>query len=135
MQRDLQYLEKKKQISYKYHDILSKLSDKKSFFIENSQKLSTKIHKHGKEWHRKIDAIIQKVKYVLDEMDSKGLAALTKEEAEITLTISEITKSIADLKKILDSNDIIIVSSYKSRIDEHKILPPKLQNFHTTFYS
>lgn len=93
--------------------------------------MSTKTHMHGKEWHRKIDAIIQKLMSVLDEMDSKGLAAITKQEAEITRTIS----SIGDLKKNFDSNDISLVSSYKSRIDEYKILPPKLQNFYTTFYS
>ncbi|XP_065924255.1 E3 ubiquitin-protein ligase TRIM71-like [Magallana gigas] len=124
LQKDLQDFEKL--IHPKYQEILSSISEQKADLKENSQKLTTAINKHGEDLHREIDTIKQKLKSDLDEMDSKHLAVLNKQEDEITRTISEITQSIADLKKLLDSNDVSRVSAYKSRKDEFRRLPPKL---------
>ncbi|XP_065925997.1 B-box type zinc finger protein ncl-1-like [Magallana gigas] len=124
LQKDLQDFEKL--IHPKYQEILSSISEQKADLRENSHKLTTAINKHGEDLHREIDAIIQELKSDLDEMDTKHLAVLNKQEDEIKHIISEITQSIAELKKLLDSNDVSRVSAYKSRNDKFRRLPPKL---------
>lgn len=46
----------------------------------------------------------------LDYMNSKPLKVLTKQENELTLSISKITEAIADLRKLLNCNQIKQIS-------------------------
>ncbi|XP_052683463.1 tripartite motif-containing protein 2-like [Crassostrea angulata] len=122
--RDLQELEKS--VYPKYQEIASIIRVQKADLNENSKKLTKAIDKYGQDLHREIDTIIKKLKSDLDEMDSNYLTVLNKQENEITHTISEIKQSIADLKKLLNSNDVGLISAYKSKNDEFRRLPPKL---------
>ncbi|XP_052683031.1 E3 ubiquitin-protein ligase TRIM71-like [Crassostrea angulata] len=122
--RDLQELEKS--ISPKYQEIASIILVMKADLNENSKKLTKAIEKHEEDLHREIDTMIKKLKSDLDEMDSNYLTVLNKQENEIKRTISVIKQSIADLKKLLNSNDVSHISAYKSRNDELRRLPPKI---------
>ena len=60
-------------------------------------------------------------------MDSKQKIALYKQENAINHTITEIKQVIQDLKSLLDTCDVSLVSKYQSRIGEFRKLPPKLK--------
>lgn len=77
--------------------------------------------------HREIDNTIKKLEADLDEMDTELMTVLTKKEDEIAHISSEISKNIVDLKNLIASNDVSVVSANISRNAEFRKLIPKLK--------
>lgn len=133
IQKDLKELEKR--IYPRYQEIASSISSRKSDLRKNSEKLKTALFERGKDWHKEIDKIIRKLESDADEMEAQQLDVLYEQEDEVTHTISEITQNIADLTKLVDSDDIDSVSAYTctSRNEEFRKMSFILQVYLPVF--
>ena len=125
LRKDLQELEKF--IFPKYQEFAAIIKIQKNDQLQNSQKLKSDLKKQGEAFHKEIDAIIQSKQTEIDVMDSKHKTALDKQEDAINHTITEIKQVIQDLKILLDTSDVSLVSKYQSRIREFRKLPSKLK--------
>lgn len=110
----------------KYQEIASEITNQKSEMNKNSERLRSFLDKRGKEWHNEIDAMINEMKFEIYRTHSEIKTALNKQEEEMKHSITEMTKIIVELKRVLDSSDACLVSEYKSRNCEFKKLPRKL---------
>ncbi|XP_062572755.1 uncharacterized protein LOC134234718 [Saccostrea cucullata] len=126
LNKELKELEKA--IYPTYEEIASDLNSEKLILEKHYEKLTTVVIKHGEDWHKGINIIVNKQKSEIDEIKTKHLAALNHQETEIKQITSEIKQSIQDLKKKLDSSDASITLAYKSRNAEFRTLPPKLNS-------
>eukprot|EP00105_Crassostrea_gigas_P045267 XP_019929415.1 PREDICTED: uncharacterized protein LOC105344735 [Crassostrea gigas] len=111
----------------KYHEIAATIPVQKAELERHSKSLTTAISKRGEEWHREIDEIISKKINEINEMEKIYKIILDTHTNEITQSISLITQIIVKLKKMLDSNDVYLVSAYKSKNDGFRKLPLSLR--------
>ncbi|XP_078331350.1 uncharacterized protein LOC144625133 [Crassostrea virginica] len=121
MQKDLQDLEKS--IYPKYQEAATNIPVQRADVNKRSQKLTTALDKQGEALHTEIDTIIQGMKSEIDDMDAQHIAAIDQQEVAINHTIPEITQAILDLKRLLDTSDVCLVSEYTSRTEEFRDFP------------
>ncbi|XP_078331230.1 uncharacterized protein LOC144625055 [Crassostrea virginica] len=131
MHKDLQNLEK--YIYPKYQEAATNIPVQRADVNKRSQKLTTALDKQGEALHTEIDTIIQGMKSDIDDMDAHHIAAIDQQEVAINHTIPEITQAILDLKRLLDTSDVCLVSEYTSRTEEFRSLPAQFQVTLPTF--
>nr|XP_022305045.1 uncharacterized protein LOC111112038 [Crassostrea virginica] len=125
LRRDLQELEKS--IFPKYQESAAIIKTQKADQLKHSQKLTSELNIQGEALHREINTIIQRKQAEIDEMNAQHLAAIEKQEDETNKALHEIKQVIQDLKSLLDTSDVGLVSKYRSRIAEFRKLPHKLK--------
>ena len=77
-------------------------------------------------WHNEIDTIIQELQNKINRMELENQSILEKEERDIKHTISEIDQTILDLKELIYSCDLSLVSHCNFFEKAFTILPPKI---------
>ncbi|XP_062616796.1 tripartite motif-containing protein 2-like [Saccostrea cucullata] len=124
IQKDLDELSNS--VCPKYEEIAEEIEREKTNLEKQYKKLTTAVITQGEDWHREINIIVNKQKSEIDEMKTKHLAILNKQENEIKQIISEVKQCIVDLEKILDSKDVSLTSAYNSRNAKFRSLPLKV---------
>nr|XP_022310064.1 uncharacterized protein LOC111115570 [Crassostrea virginica] len=109
-----------------YQKAASSIAVHNDELVKTSETISNSIREQGEVWHKEIDVVIQKLQSELNDMIRGHQRVLQKEENEISCRISEICKSINDLRNLLDSHDLSLVSACKFRIDDYRTLPYQL---------
>ncbi|XP_062567367.1 E3 ubiquitin-protein ligase TRIM71-like [Saccostrea cucullata] len=118
--------ELKEKIYPNYQDIASDVQIRMSQLQKEYGDLSTFITKHGEEWHREIDKLVQKLKAEVDEMKNTQLQTLQKQLDEINKTMSDIKDEINSVDSVLESTDISSLFSVPSTLDRYTNLPRKI---------
>ena len=131
MQLDLQDFEKN--IYPKYQEAATNIPFQRADVNKRSQKLTTALDKQGEALHTEIDTIIQGMKSEINDMDAQHITAIDQQEDAINHTIPEITQTILDMKRLLETSDVCLVSEYTSRTAEFRNLPAQFQVTLPTF--
>lgn len=124
IEKDLRELETS--IFPKYQVMASNIPIQKDELHKNSNKLKMTIDKSRENLRKEIDTICMKLKSSVEEMDAKLLGLLDRQGEEIKKAMSGISKSIDDIKRILNSRDVTLFSNYKSKNAEFQKFPPVL---------
>lgn len=124
LHNDLKELEES--IFPSYQDIAFKIPAHRADLNKNSQTLTADIDNQGEEWNKEVENVIMKLKSDIEGVVTQHQTVLNKHEDEITVTITEIRQSIADLKKLQESKDVCHVTEYESRNAEFRRLLPNI---------
>nr|XP_022303033.1 tripartite motif-containing protein 3-like [Crassostrea virginica] len=131
IKKDLQEL--KKLIRPKFQQAASEIPAQKAGVKQHSLKLTAALNKQGEALHKEINSLIQRKQSEIEAMDEQHLAAITTQEDVINKALHEIKQVILDLQKLLDSDDVCLVSEYTSRNEEFRSLPAQFQVTLPTF--
>nr|XP_022310437.1 uncharacterized protein LOC111115849 [Crassostrea virginica] len=131
IKKDLQEL--KKLIRPKFQQAASEIPAQKAGVKQHSLKLTAALNKQGEALRKEINSLIQRKQSEIEAMDEQHLAAITTQEDVINKALHEIKQVILDLQKLLDSDDVCLVSEYTSRNEEFRSLPAQFQVTLPTF--
>nr|XP_022310447.1 E3 ubiquitin-protein ligase TRIM36-like [Crassostrea virginica] len=131
IKKDLQEL--KKLIRPIFQQAASKFPAQKDIVKQHSLKLTAALNKQGEALHKEINSLIQRKQSEIEEMDEQHLAAITTQEDVINKALHAIKQVILDLQKLLDSDDVCLVSEYTSRNEKFRSLPAQFQVTLPTF--
>ncbi|XP_022309158.2 uncharacterized protein LOC111114906 [Crassostrea virginica] len=131
IKKDLQEL--KELIRPKFQQAASEIPAQKAGVKQHSLKLTTDLNKQGEALHKEINSLIQRKQSEIEAMDEQHLAAISTQEDVINKALHEIKQVILDLQKLLDLDDVCLVSEYTSRNEEFRSLPAQLEVTLPTF--
>nr|XP_034305086.1 uncharacterized protein LOC105335752 [Crassostrea gigas]XP_034305087.1 uncharacterized protein LOC105335752 [Crassostrea gigas] len=131
IKKDIKKLEN--HISPSYEKITLELEQTLANLDVGYEKLTTTMSKQGEQWHREIDAIINKMKTEISEIKVQHREILQTHLNEIKQIQSVIKQSLLAIREIEKSTEVSPTIEYSSKIREFSKLPPKVQVSMPTF--
>ncbi|XP_065938065.1 E3 ubiquitin-protein ligase TRIM36-like [Magallana gigas] len=120
-------------ISPTYEEISRDFENQLANLDGGYEKLTTTMSKQGEQWHREIDAIINKMKTEISQIKVKHRDILQKHLNEIKQIQSLIKEALQTIRKIEKSTEVSSTIEYSSKIREFSKFPPKVQVSLPTF--
>lgn len=113
-------------ISPTYTDIAKELENEIDNLDEGYEKLATAISNNGKEWHRSIDIVINKMKSEITEMKKKHREVLEEHLLKIKQIECLIQRNLTTLSQLEKCNVVSEIMNYVSRNKEFNKRPPRV---------
>ncbi|XP_065929371.1 E3 ubiquitin-protein ligase TRIM71-like isoform X1 [Magallana gigas] len=120
-------------ISPTYEEIALDLENQLANLDGGYEKLTTAMSKHGEQWHREIDIVINKMKTEISEIKVKHRDILQKRLDEIKQTQALIKQTLLAIEEIKKSTEVSPTIEYRSKIREFSQLQSKVKVTLPTF--
>lgn len=120
-------------ISPTYDAIVSELESQVAGLDNVYDEIGFSIIQHGEILHKEVDNVIGNMKDELNEMKNSHHDILKKKLEEVVQKRNSIQQAMCYLWEIEQSNEIMEIMAYTSRIEEFTQLPPKVQITLPTF--
>ncbi|XP_061180664.1 E3 ubiquitin-protein ligase TRIM45-like [Saccostrea echinata] len=117
-----------------YQDIACDLKERMSQLETEYGDLSTAITRHGEDWHREIDKLVNKFIAEVYEMKTSQLHILKNHLDEINDKIVNIKVDIDSLDIVVDFNDMSRLLRVRCNVNKYKKFPQKPLPFVPKFY-
>lgn len=110
-----------------YSSMITELEGQIADLDAEYEKLTMIMAKHGKEWHRIVDDVINKMINEMNDIKKTHSYLLKKQLVEIKQLESSVKKNLSILQQLEESNEVTAIMEYRSRNKEHRKLPAKVQ--------
>nr|XP_022309120.1 E3 ubiquitin-protein ligase TRIM71-like [Crassostrea virginica] len=131
IEKDLKEL--KESIYPKFQEAASKIPIHRSGVRKNSKELTEALKKQADALHAEIEIIVKDMQSKINDMGAQHLAEIDKQEEALNQSINDISQVILDLQKLLDSNDVSLVSEYTSKNGKFENLPVQVHVYLPAF--
>lgn len=109
-----------------YQTMAQKLQNELDHVEKEYEEVDKAIVRHGELKHSEINSTVNKLKGKVDTMRNQQVRKLQQQIIAINGKISSIGEEIDNSKNVLDSQSLIVASSYVSKCPEFKMLPQRV---------
>ena len=109
-------------------DLMKQAKQVTKEFTDNVNDIETKLEERAKEFHKKIDEILEINKTLLKEMKTSSLAILHEQEKSLSEGLERVKQEIKECEHCLRCGDVESLLKYGRAEDTSKAILPKISH-------